>query len=86
MSFLLIGPDDRIRTCGIFGYAAGFAVPDKIFGHTLILDFIDRCTKLLILDLSPAADKQFAQSKYLALLARCRILDTVTRKHKENRP
>ena len=57
---------------GIFGYRRRFAVPDKIFGLSLFLDFIDRCTKLLILYLPLAGDKQFAQSKFLALLASCR--------------
>ena len=46
-----------------------FAVPDKIFGLALFLDFIDRCTKMLVLHLPPAADKHFAQSKCLALFA-----------------
>ena len=35
--------------------AARFAVPDKIFGLTLSLDFIDRCTALRSLHLPPAA-------------------------------
>ena len=52
-----------------------FAVPDKIFGLALILDFIDRCTKILVLYLPPAADKYFAQSRKPALLAGCRILN-----------
>ena len=66
------GPDDRVRSKRHLRLCRRFAVPDKIFGLTLILDFIDRCTKMLVLHLPPAADKHFAQSKYLALLARCR--------------
>jgi hypothetical protein len=38
-------------------------VPDKIFGLTLILDFIDRCTKTVLLGLPLAAQDGFAQSK-----------------------
>ena len=37
------------------GSAARFAVPDKIFGLTLTLDFIDRCTALPSLTPPPAA-------------------------------
>jgi len=42
---------------------ARFAVPDKIFGLTLILDFIDRCTSKTSLYLPQAALGLFAQSK-----------------------
>ena len=37
------------------GSAARFAVPDKIFGLTLTLDFIDHCTALPSLTPPPAA-------------------------------
>jgi len=37
--------------------------PDKTFGLSLILDFIDRCTKNALLHLPPAAQAVFAQSR-----------------------
>jgi len=38
-------------------------VPDKIFGLTRFLDFIDRCTKNALLHLPLAAQVVFAQSR-----------------------
>ena len=49
-----------------------FAVPDKIIGLALVLDFIDRCTQMLVLHLPPAADNHFAQSKRSTKLSHIR--------------
>ena len=46
-----------------------FAVPDKIFELTLILDFIDRCTQNALLHLPLAAQSVLTQSRSPALLA-----------------
>jgi len=48
---------DLCLTCWLsfIGSAARFAVPDKIFGLALFLDFIDRCTALRSLLPPPAA-------------------------------
>ena len=40
-----------------------FAVPDKIIGLTLLLDFIDRCTQNTRLHLPPAAPGVLTQSR-----------------------
>ena len=48
------------------GSAARFAVPDKIFGLTLILDFIDHCTALPSLTPPPAAVGSLTQRATLA--------------------
>ena len=44
-------------------WSPGLRWPDKIFGLTLSLDFIDRCTKNALLLLPPAAQAVFAQSR-----------------------
>ena len=44
-----------------YGAAIRFAVPDKIFGLTLFLDFIDRCTPMGLLHLPQAAQPHWAK-------------------------
>ena len=84
--FWIFGPDDRIRTCGIFGYAAGLRCPIKSSHLTHFLDFIDRYTKMLVLHLPLAADKHFAQSKRLTLLASCRRFNQAAEKTQRELP
>jgi hypothetical protein len=45
----------------IFGAAIRFAVPEKIFGLPLSLDFFDRCTPMSLLHLPLAAQRHWAK-------------------------
>ena len=57
---------------------AQLAVPDKIFGLTRILDFIDRCASNASLHLPPAALGIFAQSKRSTKLSHIRLYGVTT--------
>ena len=63
-------PETRWSSRLFLGAAIRFAVPDKIFGLTLFLDFIDRCHSLCSLTPPPAA------------VASLPILDNRTAAHK----
>ena len=54
-------PKTRWGSRLFLGAAFRFAVPDKIFGLTLFLDFIDRCTPMALLHLPPAAQRHWAK-------------------------